>query len=50
MKKTVSLISNFIMVAVLFRAGYFSRRNLRGAGPAGKPPPQDITKLMSVYI
>jgi hypothetical protein len=50
MKKAVSLISILIMAAGLFGAGYFSRHNRRGAGPAGKPPPQDINKLMSVYI
>ena len=47
MKKTVILIPIIIMAAGLFGAGYFSWQNLRGAGPAGKPPPREITKLMS---
>ncbi len=46
MKKPLILISILIVAAGLTWAGYFYWQNLRGAGPALRPPPKDIAKLL----
>jgi glucose/arabinose dehydrogenase len=46
MKKPLILISILMVAAGLLWAGHFYWHNLRGAGPALKPPPQDIAKLL----
>ena len=47
MKKSLIIISIFILVAVFLKGGTFYWRNLRGLGPAVKSPPQDITRLLA---
>jgi glucose/arabinose dehydrogenase len=46
MKKPLILISLLIVVAGLTWAGLFYWHNLRGAGPAIKPPPQNIARQL----
>ena len=46
MKKPLILISLLIVAAGLLWAGHFYWQNLRGAGPAFKPPPEEIAKLL----
>jgi glucose/arabinose dehydrogenase len=46
MKKTVILISILVAAAGLLWAGWFFHENFRGSGPAFKPPPQDIARLL----
>ena len=46
MKKPLILISILIVAAGLTWAGLFYWQNLRGAGPAFKPPPQNIAKQL----
>jgi len=40
-------ILGVILLGALTAGGVFAWRNLRGAGPAIKPPPQDITELLN---
>ncbi len=47
MKKTIILISILVAITGLAWTGHFYWQNWRGAGPALKPPPQDIAELLS---
>jgi len=47
MKRTIIIGSIFILLSVGAAAGFFYWKNLRGAGPAFAPPPQDIVDLFA---
>jgi glucose/arabinose dehydrogenase len=47
MKKTIIIILVLILIAVATGTAIFYWRNFRGAAPAFKKPPEDITKLIS---
>ena len=46
--QSIIIIVVFLLAAVFVQAGIFYWNNLRGVGPALTPPPQDISKLITL--